>query len=114
MRGQLLVGAAKDVLFDGRVLDDRLDHQVGLDELADRRDPCEGLVRIDAELRQAAPHGLEGMLDSTRRGIEQRDAPARRSYDLRDPAAHLTCADNEYVLELEAHGKRLKRSASRR
>ena len=48
--GKRLVGAAEEVLLDSGVLDDRLDHQVGRDELVDRRHARERLVGVGAAL----------------------------------------------------------------
>ena len=105
--GSTRVGAAEDVLLHGRVLDDRLDHQVGGDELVDRRHAREHLVRrarrpsprassrllrIVASPRSVAPGN--GSCSETRR-------PGRGD-DLRDAAAHLPRADDEDVLELHA------------
>ena len=89
--------------FDVGVFDDRLDHQVGGDELVDGGDAREHLVRIGAaflvQLRQRLLDVREPALDRARCGIVQRHAATGRGDDLRDAAAHLTGADDENVLE---------------
>ena len=102
--GQHLVGAAEDLLLHGRVLDHRLDQQVGGDDLLDRRDAAEHLLRVAAallgELLQALAHRREPALGRAGRGVVERDAAAGGRDDLRDAAAHLARADDKNVLEL--------------
>ena len=88
LRRQRLVGAAEDVLLDGRVLDHRLDHQVGRDELVHRLDAREHLVRVGpallGQLRQALAHRRRARARprraprrGARRGGPRRRRPAR-------------------------------------
>ena len=86
-RRQHGVGAAEDVLLRGRVLDDRLDHQVGRDELVGRRDAGKRLVRVGAallrELHEARAHRRRGPVDRAGNGS---------CSDTRRPDAATTCA----------------------
>ena len=99
--GKTLVGAAEQLLLDGRVLDDRLDHELGRNEVADRRDARQRLVRIRAalggQLHEARVHRLARPLERLRRRVVQRDPPPGGGHDLRDAAAHLAGADDQYV-----------------
>ena len=112
---QHLVRAAEDVLLRLRVLDDRFDQQVGLDQVVDRRDSREHLVGRCAALLgeplEALADRREAALDRTGERIVQRHAAAGCGDDLRDPAAHLPRADDEDVLEL--HARRLQRGGRR-
>ena len=93
---------------------DRLDHQVGGDELVDGLDPGQHLVRVGPALlcepRQAPVHRLEPALDRAGRGVVERHPAAGRGHHLRDPAAHLAGADHEDVAE--PHGFPSRASAS--
>src|SRR5207253_8478680 len=64
------VGAPEDLLLYARLLDHRLDHQVGRNEIVDLLDPRKYLVgrraALLSELRQAFAHRLERALDRTR------------------------------------------------
>ena len=103
---QRRVRPPEDVLLDGDVLDDGLDHQVGWDEVVDGLDATEHLVGIGSpllrELGGAAADRLERPVGRPRRGVVKRDPAARGSRDLRDAAAHLAGADDEDMLELHA------------
>jgi hypothetical protein len=108
VRGKHLVGPAEDVLLHGGVLDDRLDQQVGGDEVVDRRHPGQCLVRVGAallgELRQALAHGVEPAVDRAWGGVVERDAAAGGGDHLRDSRAHLARPDHEDVAELHGAG----------
>ena len=97
------IGAAEHVLLRGRVLADRLDHQVGSDELIGRRDTRKRLVRIGATLLrkplEAAAHRAEPTLDRTGKRVVQGHATTRRGDHLSDAAAHLPGADDEDMFE---------------
>ena len=87
--GKRLVGAAEDVLLDRGVLDDRLDHQVGGDELVDgrRRAPSTSsgsappfsasLVEALAASRRGRARSRPGTGRGARRGGPRRRRPAR-------------------------------------
>ena len=79
-RGQDEVGLAEDRFLHGGVLDNRLDHQVRLDDAVHRLDAREHLVRIGAallcELLEAAAHRLQAAFDRTRGRVVERDATA--------------------------------------
>ena len=88
VRGQTRVGAAEDVLLHGGVLDDRLDHQVGGDEVVDGLDAAEHLVRVRRRpSRRASPgscassrgraRSRRGPRRAARRGGPRRRRPAR-------------------------------------
>ena len=76
------------------------------DDLVDGGDAREHLVGVGAallrELLEALAHGGEPAVGRARRGVVERDAAAGRRDDLRDAAAHLSRADDEYVLEVHA------------
>jgi len=97
------IGAPEHVLLRGSILVDRLDHQVGHDELLGRRDARKRLVRVCAtllrEALEASPHRSETALDRPRKRIVQRHAAARCGDHLRDASAHLPGADDENMLE---------------
>ncbi len=108
LHGQHAVGLEEDLLLHRRVLDDRLDHQVGGNEVVDDLDAREHLVGIRpallGELRQALAHRLERSFGGARNRIVERDPAAGRRCDLSDPTAHLAGADDEDVLEPHARG----------
>ena len=67
---------------------------------------------LAASLTRLRVHRLARALGRARERVVQRDAPARGGHDLGDPAAHLACADDQYVLDLHrrrtlpfAHGR---------
>ena len=64
-----LVSPFEEILLDGRVLDDSLDHEVGRDEISDDLHPREDVSRVLAALRgellQTSPHGFERVLGRT-------------------------------------------------
>jgi len=97
---------AEELLLDFGVLDDGLDHEICGHETVHGRDARENLGRIRAtflgELAEASVHRLECATDHAGHLVVERDTPTRSRDHLGDPAAHLTRADNENVLE--AHG----------
>ncbi len=95
------VRAAEELRLDGRVLDDRLDHQLGRHEVVDGLDARQHLVRVGPALLgepdEALPHRLQPAFDRTGRGVVKRDPAAGGGDDLGDPAAHLAGTDDEDV-----------------
>ena len=104
--GSVVVRPPEDVLLDGEVLDDGLDHQVGWDEVVDGLDATEHLVGIGSpllrELGGASSDRLERRARSPPARRRATRPPARGRRDLRDAAAHLAGADDEDMLELHA------------
>ena len=78
--GRIPSARRKSVLLHRRVLDDGLDHQVGGDELVDRGDPREHLVRVGAALLgeplEALAHRRQAALRRTGQRVVERDATA--------------------------------------
>ena len=105
-RWKNLVRSPEDRLLHLGVLDDRLDQEVGLDDLVDRRHALEHLLGSGAsllgELAEALLHRGERTLDCARNLVVERDAPPRGRDHLCDAAAHLAGADDEHVLEPHA------------
>ncbi len=103
-RWKRLVGSPEDRLLHADVLDDRLDEKVRGDDVVDGRHADEDVLRCRAallrQLREALLHRHERAVGGAGELVVERNAPAGRSDDLRDPAAHLARADNEDVLEL--------------
>ncbi len=101
-----LVCAPEDRLLHVGVLDDRLDQEVGFDDLAHRGHALEHVTRSGAtllgELAEALLHGEERTLDRSRHLVVERDPPPRGGHHLCDAAAHLASADDENVPELHA------------
>ena len=108
LRRQLGVGAAEDLLLDRRVLDDRLDHQIRGNQVADDRDPSDDVLRLRpaslSELAEAAAHRVERTVGRPRLRVVKRHAPPGCRDHLGDPPSHLPRSDNENVLELHGAG----------
>ena len=98
------VRATEEILLHGRVLDDRLDHQVGGHQLVDGGDSPEHLVRVGAALLgeplEALAHRRQTAIRRAGKSVVKRDATAGGGHDLRDAAAHLPRADDKNVLEV--------------
>jgi len=104
MRRQRLVGLPEDLGLRVEILDDRLDHHRGRDDLLDCRDAAQNFVRIGPtllrKLLEALAHRGEPALRRSRGSVVERDVAARGGHDLSDPAAHLTRSHDEDVLEI--------------
>ena len=106
--GRTSVGAPEDVLLHVRVLDDRLDHEIGGDELVDAGHARRARRRVARRpSRRACVEALlasrsSAALDRARSLVVERDAPPGGRHDLGDAAAHLPGADDEDVLEPHA------------
>jgi hypothetical protein len=116
-RREQRVGFAEDVLLDGGVLDNRLDHQVCRHQAVDHLDPCEHRPGIRApllgELRKASLHRSERAIGRTGIRVGEDDLATGRRNHLGDPAAHLPGADDEHPLDHRSrHPRRRSRSRS--
>ncbi len=116
---QHVVGPAEHVRLDRRVLDNRLDHQVGRPDLLHNGDPGDDRARIGAALRgepvETRGDRAERLLGRARERVVERDPTAGGGNDLGDPAAHLPRSDDENVRKaLLGHQRRRPSSSASR
>ena len=113
---QRRIRSAEELLLRIRLLDDRLDQEVRVHQLPDRRDPSEDLVRRGAALlvkpREALLHRCEAPLDRAGDGVVERHLAPGCGHDLGDARAHLARARDEHPLE--DHRRKLLRVARSR
>jgi hypothetical protein len=106
-RRKLGIGSPEDLLLHRRVLDHRLDHQVGSHEILDRLDARQhflhGRTAFRLDLRSTLADRLECPLRRTGLGVVQRRSPPRRRDDLGNAGAHLARSHHEHVFEV--HGR---------
>ncbi len=87
LRRERGVGAPEDVLLDVRVLDDRLDHQVGRDDVVDLLDAGEHLVGIAPRPSRRALRGSCASSRARGRSLRAARRAARRAVPTLPPPA---------------------------